>query len=130
MEGKEKCVLFEKINKWHRCLLNEKIKYVPVTRISLLVYIILYYYIIFYIKSWNIFFETTSWNIWNPFSLKLGWPYLWQRPHSSARKVWWKGVESYFFIQGKCFHPKIKTFFTKHFCLPTFIPTYYLPYWT
>ena len=62
-----------------------------------------------------------------PFSLRLGPPYSSQRLHLSIWEVWqemWRPMVLTFL---KCFCQNINTFYTKHFCLPTFVPTYYFP---
>jgi len=68
-----------------------------------------------------------SWNNWNPFSPRLGPPYSSQRPYLSAREVWqemWRPMVLTFL---KCFCQNVNTFYTKHFCLPIFVSTYYFP---
>ena len=64
---------------------------------------------------------------WNPFSQRLGPPYSSQRPHLSAREVWQEMWRPMIFTFLKRFCQNVNTFYTKHFCLPTFVPTYYFP---
>ena len=68
-----------------------------------------------------------SWKNWNSFSLRLGPPYSSWRSHLSGPEVWRKGVVTHFLIERKCFYRNANTFYTKHFCLPIFVPTYYFP---
>ena len=68
-----------------------------------------------------------SWNNWKQFSPKLGPPYLSRRTHLSDPEFWRKGVETHFLIEAKCFYQNPNTFYTKHFHLPTLVPTYYFP---
>ena len=66
-----------------------------------------------------------SWNNWNPFSPRLGPPYPSRRTHLSAQRFDERGCRPTKLIEEKCFHQNPNTFYTKHFYLLTFVPTYY-----
>ena len=60
-----------------------------------------------------------SWNNWKSFLPRLVPPYPSRRSHLSGQKIWRKGVETHFLIEGKYFHQKVNTFYTKNSTIPT-----------
>ena len=70
---------------------------------------------------------TENKSLWNPFSPRLDPSYPSRRSHLPAQRFDKRGCKPMKLIEGKYFHQNSNTFYTKHFYLPTFVPTCYFP---